>query len=228
MITKTKCSEEQKKRAREYYWKNRESVLNYKKRERQEQKEKLRNRKTEHYLKNRDEILKKKRQYYLDKKPAIAIRKKKYYEANKEKYLDTARAWREKNKEHLREYLKKNKPQINLTSRIKWRNDPKAKIARIMRTRISVALKNRKGRNHWQDLVGYKIDDLILHLESQFKDGMNWENHGKWHIDHILPVSSFRFKSFDDSEFKECWALKNLQPLWARENHIKYNKIIGG
>ena len=67
----------------------------------------------------------------------------------------------------------------------------------------------------------------MSHIESQFKEGMSWKNHGihGWHIDHIRPISSFNFESCNDPEFKECWALENLQPLWAKENLSKSNKI---
>lgn len=56
------------------------------------------------------------------------------------------------------------------------------------------------------------------HLEEQFKSGMNWDNYGKWHVDHIKPISLFVFTSYEDEEFQKCWALENLQPLWAEEN----------
>ena len=57
--------------------------------------------------------------------------------------------------------------------------------------------------------------------------GMNWNNYGKngWEIDHIKPISSFNFKSYEDKSFRKCWELVNLQPLWASENRFKSNKI---
>ena len=66
------------------------------------------------------------------------------------------------------------------------------------------------------------------HIESQFKDGMTWDNYGKngWHIDHIIPKSLFQFKSSEDDEFKQCWALCNLQPMWAFDNLSKGNKYV--
>ena len=54
---------------------------------------------------------------------------------------------------------------------------------------------------------------------------MNWNNYGKWHIDHVRPDRSFNYKSVKDKEFQECWALKNLQPLWAIDNLKKGGKI---
>jgi hypothetical protein len=87
--------------------------------------------------------------------------------------------------------------------------------------------KNKKGRK-WESLVGYTLNDLMIHLEKQFKPWMSWENwgkgKGKWNIDHIKPKSLFHYTSPEDQEFKECWALSNLRPLEAHENLVKHNK----
>jgi hypothetical protein len=75
-------------------------------------------------------------------------------------------------------------------------------------------------------LVGYDVIELKRHLEEQFVDGMSWENYGEWHIDHIKPLSSFNITDINSDEFKKCWSLSNLQPLWAKDNLKKYNKIL--
>ena len=56
---------------------------------------------------------------------------------------------------------------------------------------------------------------------------MSWGNQGffGWHIDHIKPIDSFSFTSHNDSDFKECWGLDNLQPLWWQDNMKKGNRI---
>lgn len=72
----------------------------------------------------------------------------------------------------------------------------------------------------------YTIDDLIEHLERLFTVGMTWDNYGYWHIDHKIPDSSFNYKNVEDEEFQKCWALENLQPLWAEDNIKKGYKII--
>ena len=51
---------------------------------------------------------------------------------------------------------------------------------------------------------------------------MNWENYGKWHIDHIKPIS--KFDMTDQEEQKKCFHWSNLQPLWAEENISKGDK----
>jgi hypothetical protein len=63
---------------------------------------------------------------------------------------------------------------------------------------------------------------LKEHIEKLFVEGMSWENHGEWHIDHIKPVSKF-----DKTEkISIINSLDNLQPLWAVDNLKKSNKII--
>jgi len=50
---------------------------------------------------------------------------------------------------------------------------------------------------------------------------MSWDNHGKWHIDHIKPISSFT-----EETIMQANHYSNLQPLWAAENLSKGAKII--
>ena len=88
------------------------------------------------------------------------------------------------------------------------------------------SLNGIKESKSWETLVNYSLEDLKLHLEKQFTNGMSWENYGEWHIDHILPISSFNIQDYNDEYFQKCWSLENLQPMWAVENIKKSNKII--
>lgn len=99
------------------------------------------------------------------------------------------------------------------------------KLSINMRRSISYALKNNKKKRTWESLVGYDVETLIKHLQKRFLSGMTWENYGLWHIDHIIPISAFNFRNFNHIDFKKCWDLKNLQPLWAKENISKSNKL---
>lgn len=135
-----------------------------------------------------------------------------YYKQNPEKFKQVRKDWYRTHKRECQDYdneYKKNRK----------KTDFKFKLNCNMATNICQALNGRKAGRGWEKLVGYTLDDLIKHLEIKFEPWMNWDNHGKWHIDHIKPKSLF---SID--EFKECWALENLQPLEARENLKKYNK----
>jgi hypothetical protein len=87
-----------------------------------------------------------------------------------------------------------------------------------MKTLIWRDLGRGKAGRSWKEFVDYTLDELIYHIERQFLPGMTWDNRGEWHIDHIVPLSSFKFSSADDIEFKRAWALSNLRPLWALDN----------
>jgi adenylate kinase family enzyme len=75
--------------------------------------------------------------------------------------------------------------------------------------------------------LGYSVEQLRQHLEYRFKEGMTWENYGQWQIDHVKPESWFSYSSSQDDQFKQCWSLDNLQPMWASENLDKSNKYDG-
>jgi len=120
--------------------------------------------------------------------------------------------WRNKlTPEELKEVLK-------MRARRLRNGNTRLRINERMGSMIYQALKTRKNGHKWEDLVDYSLDELLAHLENQFKEGMSWGNTGEWHIDHIIPRSNFHFNSPDDIEFRECWALENLQPLWAADN----------
>ena len=102
--------------------------------------------------------------------------------------------------------------------------NPRMRVDDRVSAMIRQALRARKGGRKWESLVGYSLSDLMAHLEKNFTDGMSWENIGDWHIDHIRPRVSFVFSSPEDAQFKECWSLNNLQPLWAQENLRKGQK----
>lgn len=73
----------------------------------------------------------------------------------------------------------------------------------------------------------YSPEDLKVHLESKFQPGMSWDNYGEWEIDHVRPHSWFDYSSVEENEFQQCWALSNLQPMWAKENKQKSNLYEG-
>lgn len=110
-------------------------------------------------------------------------------------------------------------------SRKKRSSDPLYKLGITIRGRIHKAIKKNSKSSSTRDLLGCSIKHVRKHLESQFKDGMTWNNHGinGWHIDHIIPCASFDLS--DPLQQKKCFHYTNLQPLWAIENLIKSNNM---
>jgi hypothetical protein len=160
---------------------------------------------------------------------------KKYREKNKERLYNNHKEWYEENKdkwnEYIKEYREKNADDIRKTKRDYERNrkanDPLYKLISNFRTAIYQVLKesNVDKNKHYFDILQYTPEQLITHLELQFKDTMCWDNYGEWHVDHIKPISSFKITEIGDKEFMSCWSLENLQPLWGKENIRKSNKL---
>src|SRR3990167_1836423 len=128
--------------------------------------------------------------------------------------------------QNINEYYKNNPDKIKKRTKKQgreryYRNKINFNFSRLIRR----TLKKCSGKNGygWEKLVGYTLSDLKTHLEIKFKNDMNWDNYGKWHIDHRKPISKFNITSIDCDDFKKCWSLSNLQPLWAKENQSKFN-----
>ena len=163
------------------------------------------------------------------------IADKKYREKNKEKLSKKHKLWYENNKDkwdvYIKEYRENNIDKIRQIKRDYERNrkasDPLYKLISNFRTAIYQVLKesNVEKNKSYFDILGYTPEELIIHLEKQFKDDMTWDNYGVWHVDHKLPITSFDIQEMGDEEFMKCWCLDNLQPMWGEENIRKSNKL---
>lgn len=157
---------------------------------------------------------------------------KDWYAKNKERikegHKDYGKMWREKNSEKIAAWLMNNRQKIRDQSRIYAvlkRKNPRYRIDASMASMIWQSLKGIKAGRKWEALVGYTLKDLIEHLEKRFTDKMSWKNYGPyWHVDHIKPRILFSYVFPEDKEFKECWALNNLQPLEGIANIKKGSK----
>jgi hypothetical protein len=141
-----------------------------------------------------------------------------YHIKNREKRLLQQKIYDKNNRDKRREYYRK-------WEREKLLNDPVFKIRKYLSARLNSAMKNQKTSKKNKsilELCGISIELVAKHLELQFKEGMSWNNHGEWHIDHIIPVSSFNL--LDPEEVKRACHYTNLQPLWAYDNLSKGNR----
>lgn len=146
---------------------------------------------------------------------------KKYNEDNLEHNREVQKEYRKRNIDKIREYNKQYRIEHINEIRVKDRirdASPSRKISRIVHKSLN---KNRcETSKHFEDILGYTTDKLKKHLESQFTVDMTWDNYSRygWHIDHIIPQCLLPFNSTDDNNFKICWSLYNLRPLWDKDN----------
>lgn len=105
----------------------------------------------------------------------------------------------------------------------KIKNDCCFALTKRVRRAIRHLLSSSKLRGSTRYL-DYSAEDLKLHLELKFLPGMSWDNMAEWHIDHIKPIAAFNpieLANPNSKEFKQAWALENLQPLWQSDNCSK-------
>lgn len=111
---------------------------------------------------------------------------------------------------------KKEYNKTNNDKRVAYRNT--RKHIGLWRSILKASIWRLNGRKEGKtiDLLGYSSLDFKNHITSLFTDGMSWDNHGQWHVDHIKDVSSFN----KDTHPSIVNALSNLRPLWATTREI--------
>lgn len=176
-----------------------------------------------YYEANKDKIQAYRKTYKKLNKEKIKIKGKIYYQINKDRMAAQAKKYRKANPEIIKTQDKKCKNKRKLKPGFKLNNN----IANLIRR----SLKNGNGKNghHWETLVPYDLNDLIKRLKKTLPKGYTWNDYinGKTdlQIDHIIPISKHNFKSYTDTDFHRCWALKNLQLLPAIKNISKGAKL---
>jgi hypothetical protein len=199
--------------AKEYYQKNKERILEYSREYRKNNTDKL-----NLYDKERRDSL------TAEEKDAKKKYHKQYQEKNKERIAEQKRIKYQDNKHEINHTKKEYN---NRYRRERKQRDPEYKILVNLRRRMNSAIKNGSGFKcgSSKELLGGELEVIKEHLESQFTNGMSWDNYGYdgWHIDHIKPCSSFNMS--DPVQQRECFHYTNLQPLWKRDNLIKGNKL---
>ena len=147
--------------------------------------------------------------------PGNRIRSRKHYQRHKQRLRTEAKAKRPNQREWFRQWMNE------------YRKDPQQKLLNSLRSRLSNLVKKGKKAANTVELAGCTITELRQHLETQFIDGMTWENYGKhgWHVDHIRPCASFDLTNPEQQ--RQCFHYTNLQPLWAVDNIRKGAKWNG-
>ena len=164
--------------------------------------------------------------YYNKNNEKIKLQTKNYRELNPDKVKEVKQKIYERDKKRIlmvnKLYRENNREKRNLYNRNRRLTDPVFKLKYLLNSRILIFMKshNITKKNKTFEIVGCSPKELKEHLEHQFKDGMSWDNQGKWHIDHVIPLSSGKT---DDEIIKLCH-YSNLQPLWAIDNMKKGSK----
>lgn len=198
------------------------------------------------YAANKEKAAATTKAYREENKEICVARAQTWAEENREKSRAIKAAWKKRNpdvvRRHAREAARRD-PEKQAARKLAYRaenrhveraylrkrraENPLQKLHDSMGNRFRDVLRSNKGGRSWKHLAGYDVHQLKARLESLFLEGMTWENYGEWHIDHIRPVASFDFSVDLIQTVRACWALSNLQPLWALDNIKKGKKWDG-
>lgn len=210
---------------------NRERVRELSRQSYLRNREKIRARQNEQYRLNPEKTLKRTREYQQKNADKIRASKVAYYHLNREKILETTRKYNRKNRLRRNTYHrlwdKDHRDLANAAFKRKLAK-PSFHLAYAVRVQISIKLRkylHNEKKPSAPDLLGCNFPRLKRHLESQFTEGMSWDNYGKfgWHIDHIIPCAWFDLRK--KSERFKCFNYHNLRPLWSKENWQKGNRL---
>jgi len=214
---------------KEYYEKNKERLREYRRLYALNNKKQIAEQSKEYRKINYVKLSKKCKKYYENNKEESKLQSRLYYKKNKERIDNQAKIYNQTHKEQISQQQKNwrlsHKKHIRDRTKLKYDSDINYKIKLLLRTRINLALKQNFKHGKTLEILGCTVIELKQHLESQFQEGMSWNNHSLkgWHIDHILPCASFDLSK--ESEQRECFHYTNLQPLWWKDNLKKYTNI---
>ena len=161
------------------------------------------------------------KKYGIDNKAKLTARGKQWVSNNKAKISTDYKQWYINNKQYHKQYRVDNKSKIAVRRKQRLKTDLLFSIRCKFRSLVSGAFK-RIGQNkpaRTEQLLGCSWLEAKAHFERLFQEGMSWENHGEWHIDHIRPVASFKL-----DELHLMNHISNLQPLWA-VNNLSVKKV---
>jgi len=112
----------------------------------------------------------------------------------------------------------------NVKRKKRMDNDPIFKFKIRLRKTIKESVKRRgyTKESKTYDILGIDFMGFRAHIENLFLEGMTWDNHGEWHYDHIIPLSTA-------TTYEEVIKLNhytNLKPLCSYNNRwIKSSKV---
>ena len=102
--------------------------------------------------------------------------------------------------------------------------DPLGHLAKVVRDRVYIALKNDKEMSS-KEYLECNIETFKQHIEQQFTEGMSWENCGEWHIDHKIPL---KYNRPSLEEVVQRLHYTNTQPMGASKSMSKGCQYISG
>jgi hypothetical protein len=137
-----------------------------------------------------------------------------YKERARDNYLQNKKRYRKWSKK----YYKNNKEKLHNLELQRYHNDPITNLKHNLRVSLNRALKYKATKNNKAlKYLGCTIDAFKKYIEERFDNGMSWDNRNKWHLDHIIPLSTIK----EGYSLEKLCHYTNFQPLWKKDNLSK-------
>ncbi len=113
--------------------------------------------------------------------------------------------------------------------------DPVYRLRHHISTRVGAQIK-KPPKGYVADLekyLGYTFKELAEYLEDDLREREGQDRNlidafnAGYHVDHILPLSSFGDLDITSRGFRLCWEMANLRAISAEENLEKGAKLVG-
>jgi lipocalin len=188
-------------------------------------KEKIAVQDKEYRLKNQEKLSVYGKEYRLKNQEKISVYDKEYNLKNQEKIAAYRKEYRLKNKEKIavQDKERSSRPEVrkrrNERFRDRYNNEILYRLMQLLRSAVYRTFKGYSKPDTTMKLLYCTLEQFKSHIEKQFDVGMNWENQGEWHLDHIKPMNAFDL--LDENEKRYCNHWSNFQPLWGPENISK-------
>lgn len=207
--------EERNAYMKEWRKKNKEKIKAQNKKYRETHKEEIKATHKEWRDKNRERLNEQQKARYKENPQMFKDSKARYIASHEEQVKESRARYKAENRQKCTDY-----------QRTKRQTDP---IYRFRSSFVHLMSLYRKrtgytgGKGTWE-MVGCDFETFLVHIQSQFEEGMTMENYGHgegcWNIDHIIPISAAK----TDEDVERLNHYTNLRPMWAVDNYKKSKK----
>lgn len=178
---------------------------------------------------NNHKYYKNNKSYYIDRyvsnRDILLKRNKKWNQNNQDKVKEHKRKFLKNNPDYYSKYRELNREKLNTKRRIRdsfrLKSDIIFKLKKNYRNRLYDYYRGKNRSKRSEEIIGLSWQEFKIYLETKFQTGMNWDNYGQWHIDHVIPLCSAN----NSKELEKLFHYTNCQPLWAKDNMLKGAKL---
>lgn len=124
-----------------------------------------------------------------------------------------------------KQYCQDNKKAINEQINMRYKNDITYNLYRRMRSRLyKYITSNKINKNKNKSLDSIGLEPILFNNWIEWNKEID-ELYDNIHLDHLIPLDSFKNKNWDDIIKTKCNHWTNIRPILSTDNLSKSNKM---